>query len=625
MCGIAGFCDYKNLLTEENLANITQALEHRGPNAVGTKFDRYGGFSLGLGHRRLSILDLSESGNQPYVFQNLSLVFNGEIYNFNEIREELVELGYSFNSNSDTEVLIKAFHCWGIHCLDKLIGMFAFAVFDYNIKELMLVRDRAGVKPLYYYWDNNILLFASELKSFLQIPSFKKNIDKKALMLYLQYGYVPSPKSIFEDTKKLRAGHVIKLTVENKELVETQYWSPAEYYQKQKIDMSFQEATSHLEDLLKSSFKYREVSDVPLGVFLSGGYDSSVVTSILQSSSEKKIKTFTIGFNDVEHNEAVHAKKIAQYLGTEHYEHYCAENDALDMISQLASVYDEPFGDTSSIPTILLSQFSGEKVTVALSADGGDELFAGYDIYHNPIYENGLINKFGCLSPIARLLDPKYLSAISNTYNIEGKFYKFLELLAANSNLEKFDVFSKYFYKEELNRLLNYEFDNQMIFTNALDGQSNSKQQLLLNSFETYLADDILVKVDRASMYNGLEVREPFLDHRILEFVAQLPYEYKYKNGVSKVILKEIAHKYIPKEMIDRKKQGFSIPLDSWLKNDLKTVVLDTLSRLKQNNELFNANYVEQLIDSFYKRNGNPYKLWLLFTFQLWYERWVSE
>jgi len=625
VCGIAGFCDYNSLLTEEYLNDMTQVLEHRGPDAAGVKFTRYEEFSLGFGHRRLSILDLSENGSQPYLYENLTLVYNGEIYNFKEIKNELVKLGYKFDSNSDTEVLIKAFHCWGLGCLNKLIGMFAFAVFDNSSRKLTLVRDRVGVKPFYYYWDNNQFLFASELKSFLKIPSFKRDIDKKSLMLYLQYGYVPSPNSIFKNVKKLKAGFAIELNTANKKTLETQYWNPADYYQKEKLDISFQEATSHLEGLLRSAFKYREVSDVPLGVFLSGGYDSSVVTSVLQSSASTKIKTFTIGFDDVKHNEAIYAKQIAKHLGTEHYEHYCTENDALDMIDQLSNVYDEPFGDASSIPTLLLSQFAREKVTVALSADGGDELFAGYDIYHNSIYENRAVSKLKYLNPILRLIDPKYLAMISKSYNTEGKFYKFLELSTATSNLEKFDVFSKYFYKEELNRLLNFTFDSQSIFTSVLDGQDDDKQQLLLSSFETYLSDDIMVKVDRASMHHGLEAREPLLDHRILEFVAQLPYDYKYKNGISKVILKEIAHKYIPKKMIDRKKQGFSVPLDSWLKNDLKVIVLETLSRLKKNNELFNANYVDQLIDSFYKYNGNPYKLWLLFTFQLWYERWVCE
>jgi asparagine synthase (glutamine-hydrolysing) len=625
MCGIVGFCDYKKQLTYDNLEDMTQVLERRGPDASGVNFLKFNECNVGLGHRRLSILDLSENGSQPYSFENLTLVYNGEIYNYKEIESELIKLGYNFDSNSDTEVLIKAFHCWGLACLEKLIGMFAFGIFDKETQKITLVRDRAGVKPLYFFFEDGLLLFASELRSFLKVPFFKRNIDKNSLMLYFQYGYIPSPNSIFENVRKLKAGHILEFDVKDKSPQEIQYWNPSEYYQKEKLDISFQEATTHLEGLLKSSFEYRKVSDVPLGVFLSGGYDSSVVAAMLQSSSISRIKTFTIGFDSAQYNEAVYAKKIANYLGTDHCEYYCTERDALDMISNIADVYDEPFGDTSAIPTLLLSKFSREKVTVALSADGGDELFAGYDIYRSPIYENQFLNKFKFLSPVFRLVNPKYISIISKPYNIEGKFYKFSELLTAKSSLEKFDVFSKYFYKEELGKLLNYKFHHQSIFTATLTDQDDDKQQLLLSSFERYLTDDIMVKVDRASMYYGLEAREPLLDHRIFEFLAQLPYKYKYKNGQSKVILREIAHKYIPQEMIDRKKQGFSIPLDSWLRGELKESVLDTLSRLKRNNDLFNSSYIDQLIDSFYKHNGNPYKLWLLFTFQLWYERWMNE
>jgi asparagine synthase (glutamine-hydrolysing) len=627
MCGIAGFCNYSSTLTLGNLKTMTDILSYRGPDDAGYKFIELKNCNVGLGHRRLSILDLTTNGHQPYSYKNLVLVYNGEVYNFKEIRKELISLNYKFKSNGDTEVIVKAFHKWGIKCVDKFIGMFAFTIFDKNLNKLYIFRDRTGVKPLFYYLNGETLLFASELKSFMSLKEFKKDIDKTALMLYFKYGYIPSPYSIFKDTHKLEAGHYIEFDIETKEFKKTKYWDVADFYNKPKLNISFNKASKKLEKLLISAFNYRTISDVSLGVFLSGGYDSSAVTSIIQSNSKAKIKTFTIGFNDKEHNEAEFAKEVAKYLGTEHYEHYCTEEDALNIIPKLSNVFDEPFGDTSAIPMILVSKFAKEKVTVALSGDGGDELFSGYDLYHNNIYENYKLKIFNKLSLILKTFNPKYLLKIKNIYNLEGKYYKFSEFISKSAQLDRFNTLSKYFYDEELGKLLNFTNLNLdlNIFKFNLVNQDNNRQELLLNSYKTYLPDDILVKVDRATMSVGLEGREPLLDHRIIEFVAQLPYKYKYKNGTSKVILKNVVHKYIPKDMINRKKLGFSIPLDKWLKGGLKKIVLETLDRAKQNQELFNKSYIDDVINSFYKYSGNPYKLWLIFIFQLWYERWVDE
>ena len=625
MCGIAGFCSFNKLLNSSDLKNMTDVLVTRGPDDSGYEFIENQEYSLGLGQRRLSILDLSSQGHQPYKYKNLTIVYNGEVYNFKEIRSELIKFDYTFISNSDTEVIIKAFHKWGVKCVDKFIGMFAFTIFDKTSNKIYIFRDRTGVKPLYYYKDDTTLLFASELKSFMKLNSFKKEIDKTALILYFQYGYIPSPYAIFKNTYKLKAGHYIEFDLLTKEFNEVQYWDVLDFYNKPKLNISLEEASQKLEEILKSSFNYRMVSDVPVGVFLSGGYDSSAVVSILQKNSKNKIKTFTIGFDEEKYNEAKYAKEISNYLGTEHHEYYCIQQDALDIIPKLVEIFDEPFGDTSAIPTILVSEFAKQKVSVSLSGDGGDELFAGYDIYHDSIYQNNKFQKFNILSPLISNINPKYLSKINNIYNLTGKYYKFIELISAKTQLDKFNIYSKYYYNTELKKLLNIDVNKINIFNTILNKQDDEKQELLANSYKTYLSDDILVKIDKATMSVSLEGREPLLDHRIIEFVAQLPYEYKYKDGSSKVILKNIVHKYIPKDLMDRKKQGFSIPLDEWLRNDLKVIVLDTLKRTKKNRELFNDKYIDDLIEEFYKYNGNPYKLWLLFIFQSWYERWIDE
>ena len=624
MCGIAGFCTTNLNLEINDLKIMTDTLVSRGPDDSGYEIYKVNDFNIGFGQRRLSILDLSKNGHQPYNFEYLVMVYNGEIYNFNEIKDELIKFGYKFNSSSDTEVIIKAFHKWGVKCVDRFIGMFAFSILDKKVNKLYIFRDRTGVKPLYYYFNNNDLFFTSELKSFMSLKKFKKDIDTDALALYFKYGYIPAPYTIFENTSKLNAGSYIEFELKTKSLQVIKYWDIQEFYNKPKLNISFEDASKKLEELLVSAFKYRMVSDVPIGVFLSGGYDSSAVASIIQKNTNSKIKTFTIGFDDKKYNEAKFAKEIANHLDTEHYEYYCTQDDALNIIPKLAEIFDEPFGDTSAIPTVLVSQFTKEKVTVALSGDGGDELFAGYDIYHNALYKNNYLKKYNLLDSMLNKFNPKYINKIKSIYNVEGKYYKFTELTQAKNQLDIFDTYSKYFYDIEVKKLLTSKFKNKNIFKTNLENQDDTKQELLLNSYKVYLPDDILVKVDRATMSVGLEGREPFLDHRIIEFVSQLPYEYKYHNGVSKVILKDIVHKYIPKNLIDRKKQGFSIPLEIWLKNDLKDTVLETLNRVKKNN-LFNSNYINDLLESFYKYNGNPYKLWLLFIFQLWYERWIDE
>ena len=619
MCGIAGFCDFNKKSDRENLKNMTDVLYYRGPDDSGYNFYSLNNCNVGLGHRRLSILDLSSHGHQPMKFDNLEIVYNGEVYNFKEIRAELEKWGYSFESNSDTEVILKAYHKWGIQAVHKFNGMFAIAIYDKKNNKLVLIRDRVGVKPLYYCFKDNLFMFASELKSFHQNPFFKKNINKEALIEYLKFGYIPQPLSIFENTYKLEAGYYLELSLKNKELKKVKYWNIHDF--NEELDISFEEAKKELEQKMIKAFKYRLVSDVPLGVFLSGGYDSSIVTAILQKHSNQKIKTFTIGFKEQKYNEATYAKKVAEILGTEHYEHYLSQKDALKILPKLPFIYDEPFGDSSAIPTIMVSEFAKKYVTVALSADGGDELFSGYPNYKNSfdLYKKfRIFAKINKLSFLEKIINPYKFSKYLKIYNLEGKFYKFCEMIKHSDNFSKFyDTNNKYFYDYEISQLLNQDILSIKKF------DAFNYKQMLFYSFNTYLTDDILTKVDRATMSVSLEGREPMLDVNLIEFVAKLPIQYKQKDNVTKYILKEITHKYLPKEIMLRPKMGFSIPVFEWFKDELKEYFETYLNKKSLKETGFNYEYINQMKKSYYNGYGNPHKLWLVLMYQMWREKWI--
>lgn len=389
MCGITGFIDKSKKTSKDTLNNMIGTLHHRGPNDVGVSYEENENNIIGLAHKRLSIQDLSNHGHQPMISDcnNYVIVFNGEVYNFKDIKKELSELGYKFNSNSDTEVVLNSYKQWGIKAVDKFIGMFAFCIYDKVKDEIVLIRDRFGVKPLNYYVDNDIFMFSSELKAFHNHPLFKKNkkIDLESLSLYFQFGYVNAPKTIFENTFKLEPGKYLTYDLKSNKIDVKTYWDVKDYFIQEKTKKSEKEILSDLEKLLIDSYKLRMVSDVPIGVFLSGGYDSVSVASILQAHTDQKIKTFTIGFDEEKYNEAKYAKEITSYLGTEHKELYITEENLLEILPSLTDIYDEPFGDSSAIPTIAVSKLAGEDVKVVLSGDGGDETFFGYGKYINTL------------------------------------------------------------------------------------------------------------------------------------------------------------------------------------------------------------------------------------------------
>ncbi len=624
MCGINGFCDFNKHLQKGDLENANRVLQHRGPDDGDAVVFNTIDANIGLGHKRLSIIDLSSLGHQPmYSDDNqIVIVLNGEIYNFKEIRATLEDEGYSFKSNSDTEVIIKAYQQYGITCLEKFIGMFAFVLYDAAKQDIFLVRDRAGVKPLYYYFADGCLLFASELKAFHQYNIFKKEIEPKAVSLYLSYGYIKEPYSIFKNTYKLSPGHYATLNLATQQLQLTQYWNVLDYYNKPTIKISEREAKEHLEKLLTSAFEYRMVSDVPVGVFLSGGYDSSLVTAILQKNSMNKIKTFTVGFQDEKYNEAPYAKQVANYLGTDHNEYYCSAKEAQEIIATLPYYYDEPFGDSSAIPTILVSRFARQQVTVALSADAGDEIFAGYSRY-DQMMKIKRIKKY-----IPSVVE-KASSSILQQLQVNGSRYaKLGEILSAATDVDISNTLSRHFTIRQVSALLNNteKFSEPLIEIDNIPSNSDFINTVLAADYKTYLVGDILTKVDRATMSVGLEGREPFLDHRIVEWAAQLPSALKYNNGNKKYLLKELAHQYIPKAIMDRPKMGFGIPLNKWMKGELRPLVLETISRKNlQKHGLFNEDKIINFRDSYLASNTNDTsKLWLILMFQLWWNEWME-
>lgn len=633
MCGIAGFIDFKKQSNEEILAKMSCAVPHRGPDGQGVYLATESDAQIGFGHRRLSIIDLSTSANQPMHYNGLHMIFNGEIYNYNEIRNDLIARGHHFQTHSDSEVILHSYEEWGEKCIEQWRGMFAIAIYDERKQEIVFIRDRAGVKPFYYYWHEGLFLFSSELKSLQAHPRFKKELNREAVASFIQYGYVSHPHCIFNYTAKLSPGHLMRLSLNTKEYSIRQYWNVYDCYNKPKLDISLEEATVQTEKVLSEAFQLRMVADVPVGVFLSGGYDSSCVTALLQKESNEKIKTFTIGSTDPKLNEANFAADIAKHLGTDHTEYYCTAKEALDIIPELPFYYDEPFADSSAIPTILVSRLAKKQVTVALSADAGDEIFAGYNRYD---YVSRYGNKLNAIPRPVRKLAVAAMERISsesipflrNKYNFHSRYDKLKNLLQDPSPSEMLKNLSQVFNNKDIGLLFAQPVAelNTAHSTNELnEAFYDPLSYMMAVDYQTYMVDDILQKVDRATMSVSLEGREPFLDQHIIEWAAQLPTDYKYRQGEKKYILKQVVHKYIPKEMMERPKMGFGIPVETWLAGELKELVFEYLSSsaLAQHG-LFNEAYIKQLLNEFYNgRTEKHLKIWYLLMFQMWYSKWM--
>ena len=634
MCGLVGFIssNRQNSVVESML----EVLRYRGPDDTGTLVEAVADSFVHLGQNRLSIQDVSKKGHQPFVSDcgNYILVFNGEVYNFKIIREELETLGQKFVSGSDTEVILYAYKHWGMDCLEKFIGMFAFAILDKIEQKTFLVRDRAGVKPLYYHVGETEFLFASELKSFHQHPGFVKRLNKEVLPYYFQFGYIPAPHTIFENTYKLLPGHYVEIDINDSEPIDfkvIKYWDVEEFYKKDKFTDNEEAILSNLEDLITDSVNLRMISDVPVGVFLSGGYDSTLVTALLAQNKQRKLHTFTIGFEDKKYNEAEHAKTIAKYFGTEHSELYISNQDLLDKVSDVPFHYDEPFADSSALPTMMVAELAKKDVTVALSADGGDEVFCGYSKYFmlqkfESVFASSL--KKNTVNALMKVIPAKMVGAINSLLpkskrftNIEDKYAKFKRAMSAKSLSDMFCNASSYVNPQQVKQFL--KIKPELFGTFDFEPELSFIDNMMLTDYRSFMVDDVLVKVDRACMSNSLEGREPLLDHRIIEFMAQVPNKLKYKNKQGKYLARQILYKHIPAEVVDKPKSGFQIPLVNWLKNELKPLVENHFQSDKLDADIFNTEELLKLKSRFYAGdNSLANVLWFVLMFQMWREQW---
>lgn len=638
MCGITGFIDFSCQAKREFLLGTVEkmamTLYHRGPDSAGVWADEACGITLGF--RRLAILDLSVEGEQPMKSADgrFTVVFNGEIYNFLELRGELEKLGYEFRGHSDTEVMLVAFVEWGIEpTVKRLNGMFAIAVWDAGKEEMTLIRDRIGKKPLYYGAFGKTLIFGSELKSLRAHPDFRGEVDRESLALYLKFGYVPSPRSIYQNVKKLAPGCLLKIGTRQKEIGEqTAYWSLLQTAidgTSNPLDGSEDEILAEFEILMRDSVKRRMLADVPLGAFLSGGTDSSTIVALMQAQSSKPVKTFTIGFHEAGYNEAEYAKQIAEHLKTDHHELYVTSQQALDVIPKLPALYDEPFADSSQIPTFLISQLARSQVTVSLSGDGGDELFCGYGHY---FLAHDLWEKL-------RLMPAPVRQAASTVLNLTlitaDKFLPATEQIGRRSSLRRrlMTLSEVMTVKNSAGLYLNlrslWQHPEKVLLVNgrqAINGSPKSpdslnfQQSMMLADATQFLPDDILVKVDRASMAVSLEVRAPLLDYRIIEFAWRVPFSLKVHNGEGKWLLRKLLNKYVPREITDRPKMGFDVPVAAWLRGELRDWAesLIDAARLRRegflNTKVVRAKWHEHLSG---KRN-HQHALWAVLMFQAW-------
>lgn len=636
MCGFVGYVEKEN---NNYLEPMLKSIKYRGPDDTGTfKYEKEGSY-VNLGHVRLSILDVSSLGHQPIISDcdDIIMVYNGEVYNFHTIQAELKELGYLFKSNSDTEVILYSYKEWGIKCLDKFIGMFAISIYDKQKNKVFLVRDRAGVKPLYYYLKDDLLLFGSELKTFHNHSRFEKKLNKEVLGYFFQLGYIPTPWTIFEDCYKLQPGHYLEYDITTNQFEINEYWNLLDFYNDAEIDKSEESIIKELELLLIDSCNLRMVSDVPLGVFLSGGYDSSLVSAILSKHQKQQIKTFTIGFYEKDYNEANHAKKIAKYLGTNHTEYYCTKDDMLQLFEKLPLYFDEPFADSSAIPTILVSKIAQKDVSVVLSADGGDEVFFGYSKYFalGNIHKNKL-KKYKFLTNLLSSSNVEFLNKLLpkkyRQTNIKEKYNKFKNALDSNNEKEMFLNSSSVITNKDVRKILKpncfkpFDETNFKWFDKLNKKDINSS--MMLTDYKTFMLDDVLTKVDRSTMSASIEGREPLLDHRLSEFMAKINSSLKYKNKKGKYLLREVLYKYLPKELVERPKSGFNIPLSTWLRNDLKHIVDKYLSVEKiKESKVFNTEEVEKVKNEFYANDNMEMSniIWHILVFQMWKEKWIID
>ena len=639
MCGIAGLIDLKRQLDGNELAlqakHMAASIRHRGPDTGGQWTDSQSG--LALSFRRLAIIDLTQTGHQPMLSGNkrYAIVFNGEIYNFQELRAELVEQGVTFNGTSDTEVMLEGFGRWGVEeTVKRLIGMFAVALWDREEKRLWLIRDRLGIKPLYFGLVGERFLFGSELKALRATDGWEPEIDRDAVAAFMRFNYIPAPRSIYKGVYKLPPGSLLSYRPGDEPDVR-RYWTMADIALQSRINLPVGKAISAAEALMRDAVRRRMVADVPLGALLSGGVDSTIVAALMQAERDQPIKTFTIGFEDAQNDEAKDSRAVAAHIGSDHTELYLSPNRARDLIPELPNWYAEPFADSSALPTRLVSQLAQNNVTVALSGDGGDEVFFGYNRY---IAAEDAWWRMSNMSGWQRKLYATAAESLSvQNWDRLGKLIP--ESRRPRMLGDKMHKLASVFRQNDQNaiyRRLVSQWDDPGSF--LVQGQESFSEswrtaEQILDFAErmafldtvTYLPDDILTKVDRASMSTSLEVRVPLLDHRLIEFAWTLPKHMRIRGSTTKWLLREICYRYVPKEIVDRPKMGFAIPLESWLRGPLYEWAESMLDEQKlEEDGLFDPGQVRAAWNRFLDGDGNlQHGIWGLLQAQAWLERWA--
>ena len=637
MCGISGFV-WSNFLSKspnEIIKNMNSELVHRGPDFQDYWIDLEN--KVALGHTRLSIIDLSNNGNQPMHSNNkrYSLIFNGEIYNFKKIKKKyLSNFNINWNGNSDTEVLINCFDNLGLNkTLNIIRGMFSICLYDKYKKKIFLIRDIAGEKPLYYGMINENFIFSSEIKSLRKFPDIRFEVSKKALLHYVNKACVPHPYSIYKELYKVEPGSILEFDLNSKRIVINKFWNFKKFFKKS-TDNNFETSVGILDHKLQDIIQDTTVSDVKVGSFLSGGIDSSLITSIMNKVSNKKISTFSIGFENKLFDEAKNAKDIAEYLGTDHNEIYFNKKDLLDTIQYLGNVYDEPFADSSQLPTLLLCKHTSKYIKVALTGDGGDEIFGGYNryIYSKKIYSySKYINSYlkTRINHLINKLDPKTINRLFKIiYYVIPKKYKFSQpsdKLIKLLNIIASNILDEIYYKlttfwQNPNDIINYEniFKPDNI---EIDSKYNNvyPEKMMNLDFNSYLRDDILVKVDRASMYYSLETRSPFLNQDIIEYSNSLPSEYKLRGNSGKYILKKLLSKYIPQKLYNRPKMGFGAPISEWIRGEIKEWSYETLFNNKKLNEFINMKQLKITWELHQNNERNFHnEIWIILMLSQW-------
>jgi len=624
MCGITGIYNLDGKEIDSFLLRkMTDSLRHRGPDDEGLYIDG----NVGLGHRRLSVIDLSPAGRQPMESRdkNLCIVYNGEIYNFKKIRKELEKLGHRFNSKTDTEVILCSYQEWGVDCVKKLNGMFAFAILDKKNQQLFIARDRIGEKPLYYYFDNRKFVFASEIKAILEDGAIRREIDGQGFVNYFTFGHSIAPDTIYKGVKKLLPGHF--LILKNKNIDIKEYWSLDVCFQKQDKGAEFYK--DKIREIFEGSVKERLISDVPLGVFLSGGIDSSSVVAMMAKNGVSPLKTFSVGFNinGNEFNELADAKIVADYFKTEHYEMMLEEKDLTDTLNKLVYHFDEPFGDAASFPVFLMSQFAKKYVTVVLTGEGGDEIFGGYRRYAveknrdkllflNLIFENNLFKNL-----INQLPQFRKIKKLVNSFIIEDDLLRYASWITFFSKNMKDNLISQNFLVNSEDPLKMYrQYFSQCKTENWIDKIMYLDQKILL-------PDGYLEKVDKASMAVGLETRAPILDYHLIELANSIPSKYKINGFNGKVIFKEAMKDVLPKQILRKKKHGFAVPTNTWFKGKLKDYLFEVLFDKKTKARgYFDYNYIEKLY-KLYQTESQPLdsQFWLLLNFELWHRQYIDK